>query len=172
MERFPMTPQCKERLKGELDHLKSVERPAVVNAIEVAREHGDLKENAEYHAAKDKQGWIEARIRILEAKISRAEVIDPTSLSGDIVRFGATVTLLDGDTEEEVVYSIVGEDESDVKRGFLNFKSPIARGILGKEDGDDVEIRTTGGLRAFEILKVEYKALDTSPVDNEESNAD
>ncbi len=160
-----MTPQCKERLKDELDHLKSVERPAVVNAIEVAREHGDLKENAEYHAAKDRQGWIEARIRILEAKVSRAEVIDPATMSGDIVRFGATVTLMDSDTEQEITYAVVGEDESDVKRGFLNFKSPIARGILGKEEGDDVDIPTAGGVRSFEILTVEYKALDTSPVE-------
>jgi transcription elongation factor GreA len=160
MDRFPMTPACLERLEKELQHLKSVERPEIAKAIEEAREHGDLKENAEYHAAKDQQGFVEARIRDLEAKTAMAEVIDPTRFEGPRIRFGATVTLLDLDTDDKVKYSIVGEEEANFKYGLLNYKSPIARGILGKEEGDLIDIETAGGDRSFEILEVEYHEIE------------
>lgn len=165
MDRFPMTPACLVRLEKELTHLKSTERPALAKAIEEAREHGDLKENAEYHAAKDQQGMVEARIRDLETQTAMAEVIDPTRFEGPRVRFGATVKLMDLDANKELNYSIVGVEEANFKYGLLNYKSPIARGILGKEDGDEIEIETAGGNRRFEILDVVYREIELAPLD-------
>ena len=159
-----MTPAGKDRLKKEVDYLKRIERPAISKAIEVAREHGDLKENAEYHAAKERQGMVEAKLRIMEARLSRAQVVDPTKLSGSRVVFGATVDLLDVDTEDEITYSIVGEDEADFRRGLLNFMSPIARAILGKEDGDECIVDTGGGnRRTLEILDVRFEEIELPP---------
>lgn len=144
-------------LDDQLKQLKSVERPAVIAAISEARAHGDLSENAEYHAAKERQGWIEGQIAEIEDKISRAQVIDVSKLSGDRVKFGATVTMVDEDTEEEGCYQIVGEHEADVKQGKISVASPIARALISKEVGDVVEVNTPGGVKAYEILKVEWK---------------
>ncbi len=155
-EKVPMLQAGYDRLAAELKNLKSVERPSVVAAIEEARAHGDLSENAEYHAAKERQGHIEGRIMELEGKLSRAQVIDPTSLSGDKVVFGATVTLLDED-DEEVVYQIVGADEGDVKGGKISYQSPIARALIGRNVGVEVEVKTPGGERYYEITKLEFK---------------
>jgi transcription elongation factor GreA len=140
----------------EIKHLKSVERPRIIRAIEEARSHGDLSENAEYHAAKEQQGWVEARVAELEDKISRAEVIDITRLGGDTVKFGATVTLVDEDTDEEARYQIVGEFEADVKQGKISITSPIARALIGKLEGDTVEVMTPGGGKSYEIIKIRY----------------
>lgn len=142
-------------LDEELKTLKSVERPAVIRAIAEAREHGDLSENAEYHAAREKQSFIEGRIKELEAMLSLAEVIDPSRLSGAI-KFGATVTLLDEDTEEEKTYQIVGEPEADLERGLLNIRSPLARALIGKDEGDSVEVKTPGGERSYEVVSVRF----------------
>ncbi len=152
-----MTASGYAQLETEIKHLKSVERPAVIRQIEEARAHGDLSENAEYHAAKERQGFIEGRVMDLEDMISRAQVIDPTKLGGDTVKFGATVTLVDEDTEEEAKYQIVGEIEADVKQGRISITSPMARALIGKAAGDSVEVSTPGGGRSYEILKVEYK---------------
>jgi transcription elongation factor GreA len=142
-------------LETELKQLKSVERPAIIKAIAEAREHGDLSENAEYHSAREKQSFIEGRIKELESVIGLAEVIDPTKLSG-AVKFGATVTLVDEDTDEEKTWQIVGEHEANVEAGLLNIKSPIARALIGKEEGDSVEVRTPGGEKSYEILTIAY----------------
>ncbi len=142
-------------LEKELKHLKSEERPAIIRAIAEAREHGDLSENAEYHSAKEKQSFIEGRIKEIEGIISLADVIDTGKLSGTI-KFGATVTLVDEDTDEEKTYQIVGEHEANIEAGLLNIKSPIARALIGKDEGDSVEVRTPGGERAYEVLKIEY----------------
>lgn len=155
MEKIPMTAGGHAALEVELKQLKSVERPAIIRAIAEAREHGDLSENAEYHSAKEKQSFIEGRIKELEGILSLAEVIDPAKLSGTI-KFGATVTLVDEDTEEERTYQIVGEYEARIEKGLLNIKSPIARALIGKEEGDSVEVRTPGGDRAYEVLKVAF----------------
>ncbi len=155
MNRIPLTKAGFIRLGDELKRLKSVDRPAVIEAIAEAREHGDLSENAEYHAAREKQGFIEARIKELEGVLGQAEVIDPSSLSGS-VKFGATVRLMDEDTEEETVYQIVGEPEADIRSGRLNLRSPLARALLGKEADDSVEVRTPGGEKRYEIVSVEY----------------
>ena len=152
-----MTAEGYRALDDQLKQLKSVERPSVIAAISEAREHGDLSENAEYHAAKERQGWIEGQIAEIEDKISRAQVIDVTKLSGDQVKFGATVTVVDEDTEEEGTYQIVGEHEADVKAGKISVASPIARAMISKEVGDVVEVNTPGGVKAYEILKVEWK---------------
>jgi len=144
-------------LDDELKRLKSIERPSVIAAISEARAHGDLSENAEYHAAKERQGWIEGRIAEIEDKISRAQVIDVTKLSGSQVKFGATVTVIDEDTEEKGRYQLVGEHEADVKDGKVSISSPIARAMIGKEKGDVVEVNTPGGVKAYEILKVEWR---------------
>jgi len=152
-----MTAEGHAALEAELKNLKSVERPAVIKAIAEARDHGDLSENAEYHAAKEKQGFIEGRVMELEDMLGRAEVIDPKSLSGSTVKFGATVTVVDEDTEKEAVYKIVGDHEADVAKGRISISSPIARGLIGKEEGDVVEVNTPGGGRSWEILKVEFK---------------
>ena len=135
--------------------LKSEERPAVIRAIAEAREHGDLSENAEYHAAREKQSFIEGRIKELEALLSLAEVIDPAKLSGSI-KFGATVQLVDEDTDEERTYQIVGEAEANIDKGLLNIKSPLARALIGKDEGDSVEVKTPGGEKAYEILSIKY----------------
>ena len=144
-------------LDEELKRLKTLERPAVIAAISEARAHGDLSENAEYHAAKERQGWIEGRIAEIEDKISRAQVIDVSKLSGSQVKFGATVTVVDEDTEEEGRYQLVGEHEADVREGRVSITSPIARAMIGKEQGDVVEVNTPGGVKAYEILKVEWR---------------
>ena len=151
-----MTRRGFDALDEELKQLKSVERPAVIRAIAEAREHGDLSENAEYHAAREKQSFIEGRIKEIEGLLGRAEVIDPSRLSGAI-KFGATVTLIDEDTEEERTYQIVGEAEADIERGLLNIRSPLARALIGKEPGDSVEVRTPGGERSYEVVTVEYR---------------
>ncbi len=144
-------------LDEELKRLKSIERPAVISAISEARSHGDLSENAEYHAAKERQGWIEGRIAEIEDKISRAQVIDVSRLSGGQVKFGATITVVDEDTEEEARYQIVGEHEADVRSGRISLTSPLSRGVMGKEVGDVVEVNTPGGVKSYEILKVEWR---------------
>lgn len=142
-------------LDEELKELKSVERPAIIRAIAEAREHGDLSENAEYHSAREKQSFIEGRIKELEGLLSLAEVIDPTKLSGAI-KFGATVTIVDEDSDEEKTYQIVGETEADIESGKLNIRSPIARALIGKDAGDSVEVKTPGGQRSYEILSIRY----------------
>ncbi|HTI67704.1 MAG TPA: transcription elongation factor GreA [Caulobacteraceae bacterium] len=156
MEKVPMTAEGYRALDEELKRLKTTERPAVIQAISEARSHGDLSENAEYHAAKERQGWIEGRIAEIEDRISRAQVIDVSKLSGKQVKFGATVTVVDEDTEDEARYQIVGEHEADVKQGRLSLTSPLARGMIGKETGDVVEVITPAGVKAYEILKVEW----------------
>ncbi|PRY24350.1 transcription elongation factor GreA [Aliiruegeria haliotis] len=142
-------------LDAELKKLKTEDRPAIIKAIAEAREHGDLSENAEYHSAREKQSFIEGRIKELEGYISLANVIDPASLSGSI-KFGATVTIVDEDSDEEKTYQIVGEPEADLERGLLNIKSPIARALIGKEEGDSIEVRTPGGEKGYEILSIKY----------------
>jgi transcription elongation factor GreA len=156
MEKVPMTDEGFRTLDEELKRLKSVERPNVIAAISEARSHGDLSENAEYHAAKERQGWIEGRIAEIEDKISRAQVIDVSKLSGKQVKFGATVSVVDEDTEEEARYQIVGEHEADVRSGRISLTSPLSRAMIGKEVGDVVEVNTPGGVKAYEILKVEW----------------
>ncbi len=155
MDKIPMTRKGFEALEAELKQLKSEDRPAIIRAIAEAREHGDLSENAEYHSAKERQSFIEGRIKVLEDAISRADVIDPSRLSGPI-KFGATVTLIDEDTEEEKTYQIVGEHEAKIENGLLNMKSPIARALIGKEEGDSVEVVTPGGEKAYEVVKIAY----------------
>ncbi|MYF87255.1 MAG: transcription elongation factor GreA [Rhodospirillaceae bacterium] len=156
MDKVPMTERGYGMLQEEMKRLRSVERPAVINALEEARTHGDLSENAEYHAAKERQAFIEGRLMELEDKVSRAQVIDPRSLSGDTVRFGATVTLADEATDEESTYQIVGEDEGDIGNGLLSLTSPLARAMIGRETGDSIEVTAPGGSRAYEIMKVKY----------------
>ena len=145
-----------QTLDEELKRLKTLERPAVIAAIAEARSHGDLSENAEYHAAKERQGWIEGQIAEIEDKMARAQVIDVSKLSGTQVKFGATVSVVDEDTEEEARYQIVGEHEADVKGGRISISSPIARAMIGKETGDVVEVNTPGGVKSYEIMKVEW----------------
>ena len=157
MTKIPMTADGYVRLEEELRHLKSVARPEVIRAIAEAREHGDISENAEYHAARERQSFIEGRLAELEDKISRAEVIDPATLSGKQVKFGAHVTLIDEDTEEKSVYQIVGEDEADIKAKRLAITSPLARALVGKSVGDQVEVTTPGGSKSYEISKVAFK---------------
>lgn len=156
-EALPMTPRGYQQLKDRLQHLKTVDRPKVVKEIEAARELGDLSENFEYHAAKDRQGMIEAQIRDLDSKLSNVQVIDPAKLSGDKVVFGATVRLLDLDTDEEQTYQIVGADESDVDAGRISIGSPIARALIGKQVGDEVTIKTPRGTRTVEIADLAFK---------------
>jgi len=156
MDKIPMTAGGLKQLENELRTLKDVERPAVVKAIGIAREHGDLSENAEYHAARERQSFIEGRVLELEAIISHAEVIDPAKLSGDMVRFGATVLLVDEETEEEKTYQILGEHEADLNNGTISVSSPMARTLIGKTLGDSVEVRAPGGSKYYEIVKVDY----------------
>ncbi len=157
MDKLPMTSRGYERLQEELKNLKSVERPSVIRALEEARAHGDLSENAEYHAAKERQSFIEGRVIELEDKLSRAEVIDISKLSGTVVRFGASVTVIDEDTDEKHTYQIVGADEGDIAQGLLSITAPLARALIGKTKGDSVEVTTPGGSKAYEIAKVAYK---------------
>jgi len=152
----PITPEGFKKLKKELKYLKEVERPQNVRDIEEAREHGDLSENAEYHAAKEKQGLIEARMNEIEDKISRAEVIDPAKIKSDRISFGARVSLENLDTGEEVQYRIVGADEADLDRGTISIESPLARALIRREPGDEVKVRTPGGMREFEIIDFDY----------------
>jgi transcription elongation factor GreA len=155
MEKIPMTRAGFAALDDELKQLKSIERPAIIRAIAEAREHGDLSENAEYHSAREKQSFIEGRIKELEGTLSLAEVIDPAKLSGPI-KFGATVTIVDEDSDEEKTYQIVGETEADIEAGKLNIRSPIARALIGKDEGDSVEVKTPGGQRSYEVLSIRY----------------
>ena len=155
--RPPMTTQGAARLRQELENLKGVKRPEVIAAISEARAHGDLKENAEYHAAREQQGFIEGRIKQLESELSHANVIDVAALhAGSRIVFGATVTLADVDTDEEVRYQIVGDLEADIKRGMIAISSPVARALIGKEEGDAITIEAPGGTREFEIVGVAY----------------
>lgn len=157
MDKVPITEAGYTRLQDELKTLKTIERPAIIRAIAEAREHGDLSENAEYHAARERQSFVEGRVAELEDKISRAQIIDVSKLDGDAVKFGATVTLADEETDEKTTYQIVGETESDISAGMLSVSSPLARAIIGKSVGDSVEVATPGGSRDYEIVKVKYK---------------
>ena len=157
MDQIPVTKIGFERLSAELEQLKKVARPEVIENIAIAREHGDLKENAEYHAAREQQSFIEGRILELEAVTSRAQVIDPTTLSGDTVKFGATVTIVNEETDEETTYQIVGDYESDMETGKLSLSAPVARALIGKSEGDSVVVKTPKGANDFEVLSVEYK---------------
>lgn len=164
-DKYPMTPAGQAWMKKQLKYLKEVARPNNAKAIEIARGHGDLSENADYSAAKEEQGMIEAKIREYEAKLALAEVIDPTKLSGDRVQFGATVTIEDSDTGETSVYTIVGEHEADIKKRRISLVAPVARGLLGKRLGDDVTITTPKGKREFTIASVEWN--EVGPPDEE-----
>jgi transcription elongation factor GreA len=155
--KIPMTSDGYQRLEEELRHLKLNERPAIIRAIAEAREHGDLSENAEYHAARERQSFIEGRVAELEDKIARAEVIDVSKLSGKQVMFGATITVVDEDTDEKNSYQIVGPDEADVKAKRLSITSPLARAVIGKKVGDSVEVTTPNGSKSYEIVKVAFK---------------
>ena len=156
-QRIPMTSDGLTTLEEELRHLRNTARPEVIRAIAQAREHGDLSENAEYHAARDRQSFIEGRVSELEDKISRAEVIDVSKLSGKTVKFGAKVSLIDEDTEQKLIYRIVGQDEADVKRGRLAITSPLARALIGKSVGDCIEVNTPKGEKAYEITRVRFR---------------
>ena len=156
MQKFPMTAPGLQRLEDELRHLKSEERPAIIRAIAEARSHGDLSENAEYHAARERQSFIEGRIIELEEIVSGAEVIDPASLSGDQVKFGANVRLVDEETDKETAYQIVGVHEADIKAGRLSVSSPLAKALIGKKTGDTISVPAPGGDKAYEILEVRY----------------
>ncbi len=157
MNKIPMTLDGFTRLQEELKRLKSVDRPAIIRQIAEARDHGDLSENAEYHAARERQGFIEGRIMELEDKISRGEVIDVLKLSGKVIKFGATVTLADEDTDEQQIFQIVGEDEADVSNGRLSVTSPLARALIGKGKGDSVEVTTPRGAKSYEVVKVAFR---------------
>ncbi|MDH4274713.1 MAG: transcription elongation factor GreA [Gammaproteobacteria bacterium] len=158
MKKFPLTVRGAQKLREELHHLKSVARPQVIQAIAEARAHGDLKENAEYHAAKEQQGFIEGRIAEIEGKLSNAEIIDVTTLNaaGKVV-FGTTVDLIEVESGDEVTYQIVGDDEADIKSGMISINAPIARGIIGKEEGDTVRVTVPGGVKEYEIVGVHYE---------------
>ena len=157
MDQIPVTKKGFEALESELQDLVKVQRPNVIEAIAAAREHGDLKENAEYHAAREQQSFIEGRIQELEAVTGRAQVIDPAEMSGDTVKFGASVTIVDEETDEEKTYQIVGDYEADLENGKISISSPIAKGLIGKSEGDSVVIKTPKGANDYEILSVEYK---------------
>lgn len=156
MERVPMTPTGQKRLEEELKLLKTIERPRIIQAIAEARAHGDLSENAEYHSAKDRQGFIEARIKDLEGKLSCAEIIDPLKIESSSVCFGATVTIIDEDTDEEQTYQIVGFDEANLDEGRISNTAPLAKALLGKKVGESTEVRSPRGAKSFEILKILY----------------
>jgi transcription elongation factor GreA len=157
MQKNPITPDGATKLREELLHLRSVERPSIIQAIAVAREHGDLSENAEYHAARERQSFIEARIKQIEDSLARAEVIDPSKLAGNHVAFGAYVKLSNADTEEEVTYRLLGADEADLAKGIISVTSPLARALIGKQTGDEVKVRMPGGERTYEVLDVSYR---------------
>ncbi|MEO8798428.1 MAG: transcription elongation factor GreA [Polyangiaceae bacterium] len=156
MEKHPMTPEGYAKLRDELNNLRSVERPKVIQMIATAREHGDLKENAEYHAARDKQSFIEGRVKDIEVKIALAEVIDPAKLSGDKIMFGARIKLTNLENDEEVAYRIVGAEEADLNAGTISITSPLARSLLGTEVGDEVKMRMPGGERVYEVLEIRF----------------
>ena len=156
MEKVPITKAGYDALNVELKTMKEVERPGIIKAIAEARAHGDLSENAEYHSAKERQGFIEGRIMELESLISRADVIEPSKMSGSTIRFGATVDLIDEETEEARTYQIVGEPEADIAAGRLNMRSPLARALIGKEEGDSIEVSTPGGAKYYEVTGVKY----------------
>jgi transcription elongation factor GreA len=158
MDKVPMTKQGHEALEKELKNLKSVERPAVIEAIAVAREHGDLKENAEYHAARERQSFVEGRIQELEGVISAAQIIDPSGFNGDIVKFGARVVIVDEDTDAETTYQIVGHYEADLQSKKISINAPIAKALIGKAVGDSVEVQTPQGKKSYEILEVIYES--------------
>ena len=162
MVKFPITPQGYIKLELEIKHLKYVERPAVIESIATAREFGDLSENAEYHAAREKQSFIEGRIADLESKFSRADIIDSLKFLIDSVKFGATVKLIDDDTEEECIYHIVGEYEADIRKSRISTHSPLAKALIGKTTGDIVEVLTPKGGKAYEILEISFQELDLS----------
>jgi len=157
MEKIPMTAQGFAALESEIKHLKTIERPAVIRSISEARAHGDLSENAEYHSAKERQSFIEGRVLELEDKLSRAQVIDVSKLSGKVVKFGATVTVVDEDTDQKAKYQIVGDLEADFAKGRISISSPLARALIGKTSGDTAEVNTPSGGRSYEITKVEFK---------------
>lgn len=159
-ESYPMTPAGREKLRARLKQLRDVDRHDNVREIEAALEHGDLRENAEYHAAKERQGQIDAELRMVEHTLGRAVVIDPTSIDSETIGFGATVTLLDLDTDQELVYALVGEHETDVDNGRISIKTPVARALLGKREGDEVTITLPKGTREYEVVSVVYRALD------------
>jgi len=157
MQNEPVTTHGFDQLETELKHLKTVERPAVIKALAEAREMGDISENAEYHAAKERQSFVETRVAQLEGKISRAKIIDVTKLSGKQVKFGATVRLVDDDTDESLRYQIVGVDEANIREGRLSVTSPLARALIGKAKGDNVEVTTPGGSKSYEVVSVRFK---------------
>lgn len=159
-ETVPMTPAGHAALRAELRRIKDVERHENVKEIEAALEHGDLRENAEYHAAKERQAALDGRMRFLESRLARADVIDPAQIRSDRVGFGATVTVLDLDTDEETIYAIVGEDEANVDHGKVSITSPIARALIGKQEGDDALLRLPKGDRELEVVKIEYRAIE------------
>lgn len=159
MERTPMTLAGQKKLEAELEHLKSVERPAIIEAIATARDHGDLSENAEYSSAKEKQSFIEGRIQELEAKLSLAKVIDPTKQTSSKVMFGATVRVIDVDADKEITYALVGPDEANLDKGLISITSPLGRALIGKEEGDEAIFSAPGGQRTYEVLDVQYKEI-------------
>lgn len=156
MNKIPMTEEGYKRLQDELRRLKTVERPAIIRALAEAREHGDLAENAEYHSARERQGFIEAHIRDIEDKIARAEVIDVSKLSGSVIKFGARVRIADAETDEEQTFQIVGEDEADVKAGRLSITSPLARALIGKKLGDTIEVETPRGPKSYDVIDLSF----------------
>jgi transcription elongation factor GreA len=160
MDKIPMTPRGHARMKEELKRFKEVERPAVIKALEVARGHGDLSENADYDAAKERQSFVEGKIKELESKLALCNVIDPAKLSGEKVVFGATVTVVDTETEEQQTYTIVGEDEADIKQALISITAPVARAMIGREVGDTVKVRTPKGQRELEITRVTFRPLE------------
>ena len=157
MEKVPMTFEGYNSLEAELKRLKTTERPDVIKAIAAAREHGDLSENAEYHAARERQAFIEGRVGIIEDLLSRSEVIDVSAITGKIIKFGAVVKVADEDTEETTTYQIVGEHEADIKAGKLSITSPMARAMISKTNGDSIEVTTPGGIKSYEIISVKFK---------------
>ena len=157
MDKFPITANGERKLREELDHLTNIDRPRVIDSISIAREHGDLKENAEYHAAREQQSFIEGRIKDIKLKLSNAEIVDPKKITTDKVVFSAKVKLFDFESEKEIIYSIVGDDEADIKSSMISINSPIARSLIGKVEGDIVLVETPSGNKEFEILNISYE---------------
>ena len=157
MDKFPITVNGQKKLRDELDFLTNVERPKIIDSISVAREHGDLKENAEYHAAREQQSFVEGRIKDIKLKLSNAEIVDPKKITSSKVVFSATVILFDFDNEKEITYSIVGDDEADIKKSMISINSPIARALIGKEENDVAYVETPSGKKEFEILNISYE---------------
>ena len=157
MDKFPITVNGQKKLRDELDFLTNVERPKIIDSISVAREHGDLKENAEYHAAREQQSFVEGRIKDIKLKLSNAEIVDPKKITSSKVVFSATVIIFDFDNEKEITYSIVGDDEADIKKSMISINSPIARALIGKEENDVASVETPSGKKEFEILNISYE---------------